>query len=117
MHSTTPTFAAPGSMSCFLSETTKELNNKGTKVEILLIVIMLDQAPLAVCVLFLIMSWLIRRLPSHLVQYHVINTDENDIFISTVKLLSHVMHVLTEWEGKTVKIFAYSEGYSIWTIK
>ena len=78
---------------------------------------MLDQAPLAVCVLFLVMSWLTRRLPSHLVQYHVINTDENDIFISTVKLLSNVMHVLTECEGKTVKIFAYSEGYSIWTVK
>ena len=69
---------------------------QGTKVKILLIVIMLDQAPLAVCVLFVIMSWLTRRLPSHLVQYHVIKTNENDIFISTAKLSSNVMYVLTK---------------------
>ena len=79
---------------------------------------MLDQAPLAVCVLFLIMSWLTRRLSPHLVPHHVlINTDENDIFISTAKLSSNVMYVLTEWEGQTVKILAYSDGYSLWTVK
>ena len=69
----------------------------------MLIVIKLDQASLAVCVL---LFWLTRRLSSHLVKYHFINMDENDIFISTARLLSNVMYVLTEWEGHTVKILA-----------
>ena len=84
------------------------INKEGTKVEILLNVIMPDQAPLAFCVLFLIMSWLTRRLPSHLVQYYVINTDENDIFISAAKLSSSVMHVVTRvggLEGQNPSLF------------
>ena len=84
------------------------INKEGTKVEILLIVIMPDQAPLAFCVLFLIMSWLTRRLSSHLVQYYVINTDENEILISTAKLSSSVMHVVTRvgvLEGQNPSLF------------
>ena len=79
---------------------------------------MLDQVPLAVCVLFLIISRSTRRLSPHLVPHHVlINTDENDIFISTAKLSSNIMYELTEWEDQTVKILAYSDGYSLWTVK
>ena len=84
------------------------INKEGTKVEILLIVIMPDQAPLAFFVLFLIMSWLTRRLSSHLVQYYVINTDENEILISTAKLSSSVMHVVTRvgvLEGQNPSLF------------
>lgn len=43
------------------------INNKGIKVEILWVVVGLDQAPLVVFVLFLIMSWLTGGLSSHLV--------------------------------------------------